>query len=185
MSSVFDRQVLRLREPNQRDFVPFDGQQVAHHLGLSLLARFVCQRGAIIGLGIDLAVERGDRCPLVQPNDQRDRCLADGVLRELTALATENAKLSADDRAARNRSRQAANRENEGRKPEGQAEHDRSTLNADGAMTRDQIVREIALDIKIGAQAIALKRLAHETAEIYDELIRCKTVRTRARLPSR
>jgi hypothetical protein len=30
-------------------------------------------------------------------------------------------------------------------------------------------------DIKIRAQVIALKRLAQETAEIYDELIRCKT----------
>ena len=42
-------------------------------------------------------------------------------------------------------------------------------------MTREQAIREIACDLKIRAQVIALKRLAQETAEIYDELIRCKT----------
>jgi hypothetical protein len=31
-------------------------KQVAHHLGFLLLARFVRQRCAIIGLGVDLAV---------------------------------------------------------------------------------------------------------------------------------
>ena len=42
-------------------------------------------------------------------------------------------------------------------------------------MTREQAIREIACDLKIRAQVIALQRLAQETAEIYDELIRCKT----------
>jgi hypothetical protein len=53
---------------------------------------------------------------------------------------------------------------------------DRADLaNASGAKTREQAIREIACDLKIRAQVIALKRLAQETAEIYDELIRCKT----------
>ena len=42
--------------------------------------------------------------------------------------------------------------------------------------SRVETVRRIATDIKITAQVIALKRLAQETAAIYDELIRHRKV---------
>ena len=42
-------------------------------------------------------------------------------------------------------------------------------------MNRTEIVREIASDLRVRARVIGLKRLAQETTELYDELIRCKT----------
>jgi hypothetical protein len=42
-------------------------------------------------------------------------------------------------------------------------------------MRREEIVREIADDLKVRVQVIGLKRLAQETAQTYDELIAAKT----------
>jgi hypothetical protein len=40
---------------------------------------------------------------------------------------------------------------------------------------RTSAARAIATSIKIEARLVALRRLAKETSEIYNELIRCKT----------
>jgi hypothetical protein len=44
------------------------------------------------------------------------------------------------------------------------------------------MVREIATSIKIEARLVALRRLAKETPEIYDELIRCRPTNNKASL---
>ena len=47
---------------HQRGFVAFDGQQVAHHFGFGLLARFMRQRGRIICfLGYE-GIQAGEKC---------------------------------------------------------------------------------------------------------------------------
>ena len=48
-------------QPNQRRFLALDRKQIALHLGFALLARFMRQRGLVIGLAVDL----GDRARVI------------------------------------------------------------------------------------------------------------------------
>jgi hypothetical protein len=53
---VFTRKILRLREPNKGTFIALNRQQIALHLGLALLPRFMRQRGLVIGFGVDQSI---------------------------------------------------------------------------------------------------------------------------------
>ena len=68
---MLDRQPVAHCGPNKLSFLPFNFKQVAHHLSLGLLARFVRQCALIVGFGVDLGVEPRDQCILVQPSDHR------------------------------------------------------------------------------------------------------------------
>jgi transposase-like protein DUF772 len=69
IAAVLARQTLRLRLPHKHTFLPFDVEQVAHHLALALLALGLAQAGRIIGFGVDLRIEALDQRILEHPND--------------------------------------------------------------------------------------------------------------------
>ena len=72
------RQTLFLSGPHQARFLPFDVGQVAHHLGLLLLPRFMRQCGLVIGFACNLAVERSDQRIPAQPCNQQKQVVCFG-----------------------------------------------------------------------------------------------------------
>ena len=63
--SMLTRKTLRLRLPHQRGFMHVQlPTNRPSNLGFGLLARFMRQRGLVIGLGGDLGIERGDQLHL-------------------------------------------------------------------------------------------------------------------------
>jgi hypothetical protein len=77
--TVFSGKICFLRCPNRSAFQTLGLQKIIHRLGFALLPRFNRKCGLVIGFGVNLAVERGDQCRLVQPCDQRDvRYLGEG-----------------------------------------------------------------------------------------------------------
>lgn len=69
---MLDRQTLRLRLKHQCRLLPFNVEQIAGHLGFSLLARFMRQCGSIVGLGIDFSIEPLDQSIPMKPCNQCD-----------------------------------------------------------------------------------------------------------------
>ena len=55
---VFDRRPFVHCAPNQIRFLPFNGEQIAHHFGFALLSRFVRRCGSVIGFAVDFCIDR-------------------------------------------------------------------------------------------------------------------------------